>query len=180
MVKIKRYFKYLAFVAPMMFLLPGCEKLDGPFNSDVKIITDLEVNTNYSDTIIYNKLIISFNIKGTLVLEDGPPYEMWDYYTEMPDGYYFKNIKIYTHYKYNENYDKGDVISDIVEVEYWRGLLINVGSISDYNGLLFKNMYLILSQPPTNNGYQRFIVEIDNGAGDIVKDTTKIVYLLKD
>ncbi|MDI3545055.1 MAG: hypothetical protein PWQ43_694 [Rikenellaceae bacterium] len=178
---IKKYVKYLGLVTSIMFLLIGCVKEQGPFNTDVKIITDVNFYIiNITDTCKYNELKMGFNFNGILVLEDGPPYEMWDYYTEMPDGYYFKNIKIYTYYKYNENYDKGEDISDIVEIEYWRGLTINIGSISDYDDLLFEDMHLILSQPPSNNGTQRFIVEIDNGAGEIYRDTTRNIYLTNE
>lgn len=179
MIKITNYYKYLCVVSILLCLF-GCEKQNGPFNTDVKIINDLKVNTNANDTILYDELKIYFDFNGIIVLEDGPPYEMWDYYTEMPDGYYFKDIKIYANNKYNEVYDKGDNINNIVEIECWGGISFNLGSINNYDDLLLKNMYLILSQPPKDNDLQSFIIEIDNGAGKLLRDTTQTIYLLKE
>lgn len=193
MVKIKRFVKYLAFVAPMMFLLPSCEKQDGPFgfDKDLRIINNFKIYTNY-DTCKWNDFLMLPHVEGPVILEDGNTSPSYIYSS---DGYFIKKINVFTINNYNKKYVSGDDISEIVDLYVLIPLISNskstsdidpgqiIGTITNINKIVFYTdcwYRFRLKEPPTQNGEYAFIVEIDNGAGDILRDTTKTVYLLKD
>jgi hypothetical protein len=191
MVKIKRYITYFVLVVSMMFLLTGCEKQNGPFgfDTDLRIIKYFQISIN-SDTCEWNDFSMIPYVEGPIILEDGNTY----IYEYISDAYFVKKINVFSVNNYNKKYVSGDNISEIVEI-YIISLICNskntsgidpiqiIGTANSINKTIFysnSKFRFRLKEPPTQNGEYAFIVEIDNGAGELLRDTTKTVYLLKD
>ncbi|MGC9332300.1 MAG: hypothetical protein ACP5DZ_10570 [Bacteroidales bacterium] len=177
MVKIKRYVKYLVFVAPIMFLLPGCEKQQGPFYSDLQIITDFKAYPNH-DTCSWNNFKIIPRFNGTIVFESGISYNGYIY---IPNQYFVKEISIYTMNDYNNKFKANDDVSKIFDI-YNHDLLADyfIETVENFRHKPISNIIFKINEPPGIDGQQRFIIKVNNGAGEILRDTTEIVYLLKD
>ena len=178
---MKNKCKYFITTLIICFIISACNKDNGPF-PDVYLITNFRVTDNCSDTNCIKKwsqfkIYPCFN--GILALENANIIN--EYYIHHMKYYYFENLKIYTINYYNSKYpansDVGKLFDMDLKVWYLDGYS-DFGSISNHNSnIICNDNFFILNEPPENDSEQRFIVEINNGAGEIFRDTTRSVYL---
>jgi hypothetical protein len=175
---MKNKCKYFITTLIICFIISACNKDNGPF-PDVYLITNFRVTDNCSDTNCIKKwsqfkIYPCFN--GILALENVDFINVF-----YVNCYYFKNIKIYTINYYNNKYPANSDVTElfnVASVSVGVGYIYNdYGSISSLNNLIYDNYFFIFNEPPEYHSEQRFIVEIDNGAGEIFRDTTRSVYL---
>ena len=170
----------------LIIILSSCEKGTGPLGSGlVFLANNFDTKLNY-DTCYWKDLHISFIFDGTLIFLNNN-----DIYFTPSHGFYIKKMEIYTINDYNDKYKANSDISEIFDIylipiiDYAKRYktssdddFIFISNVTDFkNGKLNYLNCLILNTPPSFDGEQRFIIEIDNGAGKIIRDTTKKVYL---
>jgi len=185
---MKKILKIL-FIPFLVIIILSCEKETGPFESNVIIIKNFNANI-YSDSCYWNDFFIDLSFQGVTVFEgkfSQPPFNK-------SSCIFIKKINIYTINDYNNKYKANSNVSEIFDIYlvsiYFLDANKEFKNLTSTNDDLFwksvKNVhkdffcspfYFKLNSPPSNDGEQRFIIEIDNGAGDIIRDTTEVVYL---
>jgi len=177
---MKNKCKYFITTLIICFIISACNKDNGPF-PDVYLITNFRVNVNCSDSnciIKWDEFEIYPYFNGILALENANIIN--EYYIPPLNYYYFKEFKIYTVNYYNSKYPANSDVSKLfdVDIEFPNYGSPDFGSTTNSNNnIICKYNFFILNEPPEYDNEQRFIVEIDNGAGEIFRDTTRSVYL---
>jgi len=178
---MKNKFRYFIITLIICFVISACCKESGPY-PDLYLITNFKVIDNCCDTnciIKWDNFEIHFRFNGILALENVnlnniDLFYIYKYY------YYFKSINIYTINYYNSKYPANSCVTKLFDEDReYRYLGYNdFVSISNPNSNIICDLnFFILNEPPENNSEQRFIIEIDNGAGEIFRDTTRSIYL---